>query len=145
MIRAPDEFKWSILAGWAGMFGVVAMLVFDAAEDTRQPITVTGVEALNSPVEPGGNLVVRIYREKVRDCPLTSFRYAADVNGVRYDFEDEAKPGGGPVGSDYVDIAFPVPGDIPAGRYIFHNTVVYHCPDQDYVVIHPEVNFRVRF
>lgn len=144
MIKPPEHFRFTILAAWMGLVGVGWLVWNDSMIDRRPPIAVTGVEALNSPVTPGGDLLVRIYREKVRDCPLTSFRYATDWNGVRYDFEDEAKPGGGPVGTEYVDVAFPVPPDLPSGRYVFHNTAVYHCPDRDYVVIHPDVNFLAR-
>lgn len=131
------------MAGWLGLVGVAFLIWQETSRDTRPPITVTGMEALNSPVTPGGDLLVRIYREKVRDCPLASFRYATDIEGVRYDMPDEAKPGGGPVGTSYVDVAFPVPVDIPAGSYVFHNTVIYHCNEADHVVIHPPVNFTV--
>lgn len=125
--------------------GIIAMfeLVSYIARDTRPPITVHALEVLNSPVQPGEDLMVRIYREKVRDCPLTSYRYVVDRDGRKFDLLDEAKATGGPVGSDYVDVEFPLVPPVPPGRYTFYNTAVYHCDGDTYVIQHPPVEFRI--
>lgn len=139
----PPFDRWLVMFALAVSSAALLNALVSALEDRRAPIFVTGMEALNSPIPPGGDLLIRIYRDKVRDCPLTSFRYATNADGLRYPFINEAKPGGGPVDSAFVDIVFPTP-QLPPGAYTFHNTVVYHCPDSDHVIAHPTVNFTVR-
>jgi hypothetical protein len=122
---------------------IIATSVSLVAEDTRVPITVRGVETLNSPLMPGDDMTVRIYREKVRDCPLVSYRYAVSEDGVRYEFGAEPRSHGGPVGTEYVDVDFRTPHAIPPGQYDFFITAVYTCENKHYVVEHPKTRFRI--
>lgn len=124
------------------MIAVLFDLLGYLLRDTRPPIEVRAMEVLNSPVHFGEDLLVRIYREKYRDCPLVGYRYVLDKDGRRFDLPDEAKPGGGPIGSDYVDVLFPLV-DLPIGRYTFFSTVTYYCDGDVFVISHPPVDFRM--
>lgn len=110
--------------------------------DHRAPVTIQKVETLNSPVREGNDLIVRIWRDKVRDdCPLHSARYVSDANGRAYDLPD-AQGAGGAKDERYVDVRY-VTSALPPGFYTLHVSVMYHCPGQSFPVQQPPVSFVV--
>lgn len=110
--------------------------------DNRAPVAINKVEALNSPIDVGDKLFVRIWRDKVRDdCPLHSERYASDEHGRAHNLPD-AQGIGGPKDEQYVDILYDTSG-LGAGAYTLYVSLMYHCPGQSFPVQQPPVSFVV--
>lgn len=127
---------------------VMAAVVVEAAwrllRDNRVPVSIAAVEALNSPISAtGGDLVVRIYREKVRACPLTSEREVINDNGRSTAIMSPEMVVGGPTASDHIDVSYPIP-PLPSGGYWLRVNLTYHCADQNYRVQQPDVRFTVQ-
>lgn len=113
--------------------------------DTRHPIeAMHKVETLNSPVEAGGLVLVRIWRDKVRDdCPVTSERHALSTDGRIYDVANATHPGG-EANTEFVDIAYALPSNIPPGIYDLNVTLTFDCPgDLEFTTAQPPARFRV--
>lgn len=142
VMRVLDGF---LIAGGLTLVSLAGLdTLTKLAVDERPPIAITSVEALNSPVEQGGSLVVRIRREKTReDCPLTSIRWATDMDGRKHllpSISVDVK--GGPVGTDYVDVTYPL-GNLEPGQWILSVRLAYRCPAADFIIDHPPLPFRV--
>lgn len=141
------ECTWWLRIIVAGLLGVclgTSLLWIKAALtiDHRTPISIQKVETLNSPFDVGDKLVVRIWRDKVReDCPLHSSRYASDENGRALDIPD-AQGFGGPKDQQYVDVFYETSA-LPPGSYTLHVSLMYHCPGQSFPVQQPPVAFVV--
>lgn len=134
------------VADWATvllLLGLVMATSYQFWEHTPSPPAVfTRVEAMNSPVPQGHWLDVRIYREKTRDCPVESIRWAMDQNGRVTDVPDAAWSGG-PVGTDYLDFSYDV-RHLDAGSYELGVILRYRCPDRVYRIDQPPVRFIVQ-
>ena len=112
--------------------------------DSRYPVRFERAEVLNSPGSPGGELQLRIWREKVRDdCPVSSKPFAIDVNGALFAFE-ESFSRGGPVGTEYFDASYPIPRDLPPGEYVLRDRLSYYCPSITFSIVQPLARFVVR-
>lgn len=135
--------RFLIVAVIWGATAILVQAVLDYVIDTRPPITIKSVEALNSPVTPGEALRVRIHREKVRDCPLTSVRWAMDMDGRRHYLPGSVDVKGGPVGSRFVDVDYPIVGLTP-GQYVLGARVYYACPDALHIIEQSPLPFRVK-
>jgi hypothetical protein len=111
--------------------------------DDRVPVVFDRVEVLNSPVKSGENLVVRIWREKVReDCPVLSQRLAVNQDGVVFDLPDSAWRGG-PAGTPYLDYAYPTVESMPPGNYLLRVHLTYTCPNLVFNIDQPTTPFRI--
>jgi len=117
--------------------------MFGWLEDTRDPVTIDRVETLNSPVAPGETLMVRVFRDKVRDdCVVQSTRIAVNEDGVPY-YLGTATVAGGPKGTKYVDVSYQLEDGLPAGEYVLRVRLTYLCPDGPHIVEQPDARFRV--
>lgn len=140
----PDGLFDKILSTTALI--MVLMVVLEGARyyftERGEPIRILQVETVNSPVAPGEILLVDVYREKERDCPLSSYRTAVNTNGRVYQI-GTAISQGGPIGTGFVRVEYPIPEDLPNGEYVLHALLKYDCPDAVYLVQQPEVYFKV--
>lgn len=110
--------------------------------DNRAPVSIHKVEALSSPIAVGDKLLVRIWRDKVRDdCPLHSERYASDEHGRAHDLPD-AQGAGGSKDKRAVDVWYDTSG-LLSGSYSLNVSLMYHCPGQSFPVQQPSVSFVV--
>ena len=133
------------LAILGGMFG--PDLYRQAALDRRPPVTVfERSEVLNSPVPRGGAVIVRTWRNKVReDCPVTSTRHATNIDGVNFTLPS-AQWRGGDKSARWVDIAYPLIPEMAPGQYALYVTVTYACPgDLTFTLRAPPTLFRVQW
>lgn len=134
-----------LFAAFAALFTMMTSWLIDSAgADRRPPIDIKRMEARNSPIPVGGTLKVRIYRKKVRSCPLTSLRWVVDLDGRQTEITGRSYVKGGPVGTDWVDIDYPIPGSVTAGQYLLRTRIIFHCPEDVYVINQPDVPFRVQ-
>jgi len=139
----PVLDRWLLITAILMTTAVVIETLATVLEDTRDPVTIERVETLNSPVAPGTALVVRIWREKVRDdCLVQSARSAIDEDGRSFPVGTVTVKGG-PVGTEYVDVLYPLPGDLPVGTYVLRVQLTYLCPDGPHLVAQPDARFRV--
>lgn len=125
---------------WLGGIGVT-LGVQSLVEDRRDPVAFKRVEALNSPVKVGDNLVVRIWRDKVRSCPVDSERIVMDQDGHVTELAGEVSAGG-PVDEAYVDWEYPT-HLLPAADYQMDVALTYWCPDGLHQMKQPPVRFRI--
>lgn len=123
MITKVEKFLW--VASFAAIGWILSALW---TIDVRPPVVAfTGAEALNSPVEAGEDLIVRIYRIKVRDdCPVTSIRSLINDDGRRLDIMDAVTHAGGAAGES-VEISYPIPIGTPPGNYFLTVHLIYDC------------------
>lgn len=123
MITRAERVLW--LASLAAIAWILSVLW---SVDRRAPVVAfTGAEALNSPVVAGSDLMVRIYRIKVRDdCPVTSTRSLVDHDGRRLGIMGSHTHEGGPTG-DSVVISYPIPAETPPGNYFLAVHLAYDC------------------
>jgi len=126
------------------MAAVVLETVGDFIEDTREPVAMERAVTMNSPVLPGDMLKVRVYREKVRMCPVQSDRYAVDADGHSWVL-GSAFVEGGPVDAAFVDVNYPIPADLPPGDYSLEVFLAYLCPDGPHLIRQPPAKFRVMY
>ena len=114
-----------------------------AVYDTRDPVVFERIETLNSPVRVGELLTLRAWREKVRDdCPVVSSPFAISENGTIYELESSFSIGG-PAGTPYFDITYPIPPSLPAGQYELNDNLSYRCPDNTFNIPQPTARFVV--
>lgn len=125
-----------LLTGWA-TYSIIERIL----QDRRDPVIMERTEALNSPVLEGESLNVRIYREKVRSCPVQSIRAVQDMDGNSYDIPDAIVPGG-QVGTEYTDAIYDV-SDLPPGDYQLYVTLTYLCRDANHIIAQPPTMFRI--
>lgn len=141
-LRKRDWLFALVIGGLIGslMSSIAPFLAHDI--DKTPPIEGSmKVEALNSPIKQGGDLCVRITRNKVRDdCPVTSLRYVTNKDGKATDIPDRAWIGG-PTG-DRLDTCYPTSG-LPPDDYTLHVSLSYGCPGFVYNRDQPTVKFRV--
>lgn len=147
MMAVRDYFHLWGLIGVVGLFGFpLGWFLDDLTTDRRAPVVgFTSVEALNSPIYAGEDLLVRVVREKVRDdCPVTSLRSAVDQDGRVWEVPDVIAHAGGPADVPYIERAYPIPFDTPPGSYELRVHLVYDCPGAG--VFHydqPAVRFQI--
>lgn len=133
------------------MVGVLVTLVLVSADltrvatkDQRPPVTINQVEVLNSPVEPGQKLQVRVVGEKVRDdCAVTADRWAISEDGIIFQLGSLTSRGA-PVGSQPHVVEYPIPVWLPEGTYILRVRLAYMCPDGPHLLKQPDTRFRVK-
>jgi hypothetical protein len=139
MLRTINKFA-EIVAGL-----VLMALVYEGAQwlltATGAPVEITSVEALNSPLSTGEDLIVRVHRTKIRDCPVTSQPWIQDQDG-RIIQTRTLSWRGGLVGASYLDVAYST-NELPIGDYVLHVTLTYNCPDRYYKIPKDSVKFRV--
>lgn len=141
--RLPVLDRWLILLGTVMMGAALVELTVRALEDRRPPINIDRVVTLNSPLAAGDALQVRVFRTKVRSCPVHSTRYIVDADG-RYRDVYSVTSEGGPVDTDYVDVHYPLDADLPPGAYELKVSLAYHCTDGVHVIEQPNAKFRVK-
>lgn len=113
-------------------------------KDERFPVEFHKVEALNSPVQQGGFLKTRIFRDKRRDdCTVKSERYATRSDGFVLKLPDMIWEGG-EAGTEYLDFAYDVSALYP-GSYVLHVYLTYLCDGgtRVFAVEQPPVAFEV--
>lgn len=113
--------------------------------DRTPPITAFySVETINSPVDPGGILRIRVQRDKARDdCPVTSLRSAVDKNGKAWTIAPGLALQGGASDKTYFDAAYPIPEYLPYGRYEMRVHLIYDCGDNVFHYDQPTALFLV--
>jgi hypothetical protein len=117
-------------------------LMVELTTDRRPPVDMDRVETLNSPLSAGDRLLVRIWREKVRnDCRVHSRRMAVNQDGAVFDVPD-AIWAGGEAGAAYLDFEYDT-STLPPGDYELRVSLDYLCPDRTYPVIQPSAKFRI--
>lgn len=133
----------TILHTLAISISAVALIDFSvwALRDTREPIIISKVETLNSPLTEGESLLVRVFREKFRDCPLNSERYVQNLDGKSFNIPDVVGRGG-PIGTPYVDVAYDTSSLVPDAYTLFVH-LIYLCEDEPHIVNQPPVQFRI--
>ncbi len=111
--------------------------------DHRAPVVMVATETLNSPFEEGGQVKVRIYREKVRDdCPVISNRRAKNqTTGENYDIPN-AHWAGGPANDTFIDMEYDT-SHLPPGDYVLFVNLTYQCPEFLHDVEQPVTFFRI--
>lgn len=138
----------NVLMGAVILIGslTVTAVTVDTLENLaeRPPIAIKRVETITPHVAAGFPVTVRIHRVKDYDCPLTSWRKIEGTDGRIWDTDSEPKARGGPVGSDYVDVDYPTPADLPAGEYVLSVRLVYNCPERPWVIEQEPAQFVVR-
>ena len=136
-----ERLVFAPLALGTGVALGIFTMFYTYAVDTTPPVKFEKVEALNSPITVGEDLLVRIVREKRRKCPVTSLRYATNEDGRAFDIPDRAWSGG-PVGGSF-EMYYPTSG-LPPGSYTLHVSLSYECPGGfTFNVDQPTVKFRV--
>lgn len=141
------ESRLVLLISFIILTGLFApSLVFELFVDRTPPVAgFYSAEALNSPVDAGDVLLVRIHRDKVRDdCPVTSSRIAIDQDGVFFDLPD-ARWVGGESSVGFIEFAYPTTSNMPAGQYRLRVHLSYKCPNvsKPFHYYQPEVAFRI--
>lgn len=113
---------------WILLLGVAVYIVSNLFVDHRDPIHSIRYESQNSPLQVGEDLILRIYRDKVRDdCPITSIRRATSVEtGVTIGLAGRIWEGGS-VSADYVDIVVNT-SILSPGQYVGIIETRYDCP-----------------
>lgn len=112
--------------------------------DERFPVKFHKVEALNSPVQQGGFLRARIYRDKYRDdCTVKSERYATRSDGFVLKLPHMIWEGGA-AGTEYLDFPYDVSALHP-GSYTLNVYLTYLCDNgtRVFAVEQPPVSFEV--
>lgn len=122
-------------------FAVSALVSKMLFYNWRPPVEMRTAEALNSPVPVGGDLVVLIDRHKMRDCPVTSTRWAMDEDG-RKNHIGAVTWEGGEVGDGTIEVSYPI-NRLAPGAYTLNVVLAYHCQERVYIVHQPDVKFRV--
>jgi hypothetical protein len=142
MSRQRRSWLWLWLS-IAVFVGVMGRQVYELTRnDYRAPVTFSRAEVLNSPVQAGGELHVRMWREKVRDdCPLLSRPYVIGANNAVINLS-AAFSLGGPVGTPNVEFTYTIP-DLPPGEYVLHDRLSYRCPAVTFDIDQPEIAFTV--
>ncbi len=131
---------WALSAAALGLAGVNAYR--DWTFDDRVPVFIERAEALNSPLAEGEVLIVRVYRDKVRDdCPITSNRTAMDMDGRPHDLPN-LRWEGAPANTEFADIPYDTSA-LPPGEYWLRVDLDYQCPGFVFEVEQPPVPFRV--
>ena len=139
------------MQSWAWLFVALAMFVgaigrevyHFATSDNRPPVAFSRVEVLNSPINAGGTLQIRVWREKVRDdCPVVSRPFITDENGETLDLLDVFSIGG-PAGTEFYDATYLVPIDLHPGSYELFDLLSYRCPNDEFVIPQPTARFVV--
>jgi len=139
--RRSWVWLWLSLATLAGVLASEGFRLATFNGDV--PVVFQRVEVLNSPIAQGGEVVVRIWRDKSRDdCPVYSQRTAVNQDGVAYDLPD-AQWRGGPAGVEYFDYAYPTLRTMPPGSYELRVHLTYSCPGITFEVEQPSALFRV--
>lgn len=133
----------AIVAGLLGGF-VIERGLSALETDDRSPARFVSAEALNSPVEAGGLLRVRLAIETGRDdCRVRSSRYVTDRDGKVHELSDETwagmRAGAAPRDQPY-DVSA-----LPPGQYTLHVQLTYYCDGgrQVFPLEQPPVSFRV--
>lgn len=116
-----------------------------AADRSPPVVRFDRVEVQNSPVGMGEALLVRVYREKVRDdCPVTESRFAMDQDGRVHNIQTVTWAGGDDA-TPYVDLAYSLPLSMPDGDYVLFANLKYDCPgDHVFTYEQPPAIFRLR-
>lgn len=136
---------------WALLLIVIGALSSSAGQalyrymwtDLRVLVSIEKAAALNTPVPRGENLLVRVWRKKIRyDCPVTPTRYTTSAEGMLVDVPDLAWPEG-PAEYPYVDIEYETANLFAPGLYALHFGFVHSCPHISFIVPQPSVSFRV--
>lgn len=131
----------AVLAGGLLSVGILSAIAAITV-DRRPPVTIDKVETLNSPLPQGGQLRVRVHREKARgDCPVHSERYASDRHGRAHEVPD-VQWAGGPINTGFLDLQYDVSA-LPPGSYTLHVSLMYHCPGQSFPIQQPPVLFTI--
>jgi len=143
MSRTKRSWVWLWLA-MATLVGVLAAEVFRLASyNPRVPVIFQQVEVLNSPIQAGDPVIVRIWREKYRDdCPVYSHRTAINQDGVAYQLPDALWIGGSSE-LDTIDVTYQTLPIMPPGNYELRVHLVYNCPGFQYQVDQPAARFRI--
>lgn len=128
-------------------FLFVPPLIIELSVDRTPPVTAFHrAEALNSPIHAGEPLIVRVWRDKVRDdCPVDSDRQAVNQDGV-VTVLPPATWAGGPTDVPYLDFAYPTLPAMTVGDYELRVHLSYHCPGiaEPFEYDQPVVRFRIR-
>lgn len=138
------SWLWLFVA-LALFLGVTAREVYQfIAADHRPPVMFVRAEVMNSPIRPGESLLIRVWREKVRDdCPVASAAFITDENGNITNL-----PGifsiGGPSGTEFLDVSYLIPANTHPGGYELNDPLSYRCPDGEFVIPQPTARFVVR-
>jgi hypothetical protein len=145
--KTVSDSRKSWLWLWLAVSLFVGVMVREAYNfatyDNRVPVEFHRVEVLNSPIQPGGYLELRVWREKVRsDCPVVSAPFVTDRNGVSYALPSSFSVGG-PVGTEYLDVSYLTPLDLPAGSYMLRDVLSYRCPGEAFDILQPVALFVV--
>ena len=113
---------------WVLLIGVAVYVMSSLFVDHRDPIHSIRYEPQNSPLVVGEDLILRIYREKVRDdCPITSVRRVTSVEtGVTVGLAGRIWNGGS-VDASYVDIIINT-SILDVGQYVGIIETRYDCP-----------------
>lgn len=133
------------LTGVAAVAGPFGYMLEHYLSDQRDPIEAfLSVEALNSPVRPGDGLEVEIHRIKVRDdCPVTSIRTAVDQNGRQWAIPTGINLEGGSPDADTFRTRYPIPKELPPGRYEMRVHLIYDCKEKSFHHDQPSILFCV--
>lgn len=111
--------------------------------DNRHPIRSWGeAYAVPDEIARGAKVIGRIYRDKVRRCPVESRRSAVRHDGLTYDVPDKFHRGGKD-GTEYVEIEYDVSA-LPPGQYRLEVYLTYRCPERTYTSIQPPIHFRIK-
>jgi len=132
---------------WLALASLIGVLTSEAIRwgtfNDDIPVVFQRVEVLNSPIAPGGEVIVRIWRDKSRDdCPVYSQRTAVNQDGVAYDLPDAQWRGGLP-DTPYLDYAYPTLATMPDGPYELRVHLTYNCPKITFEIEQPSALFRV--
>lgn len=150
MFSRPKTFidHWLTILALVLGGGAAVQLAFDRFVLPRgTPIIISDSvppRAMNSP-EPGGYLKVRVYRVKVRDdCPVYSQRILINDMTKAVLLIGTALSEGGETGTEFVDVLYPMPQEIPPGGYTLRVRLSYFCPERTFHVSQPDVKFEVK-
>lgn len=139
MIRALNRVV-EVIAIVVGMVILYKAGVY-LTRPTGLPVLIHSVEAVNSPVPAGNDLIARIHRDKYRKCPVTSRRFVQDPTGTPILVDSETWAGGD-VSSPSVDVVYDTRA-LPSGDYVLLVHLTYSCPEAIYEVTQPPLRFRV--
>lgn len=122
-----------LLIAWLLVLAMAFHIGVRAFEDHRPPINDVRYEPQNSPMAEGENLILRVYREKVRDdCPITSVRRATNASSGRtYPLAGRIWLGG-EVGTEYTDLEIDT-GFLSPGQYVGVIESRYDCPAETFI------------
>lgn len=144
--KVKEAMGWHLWVWAVSVVLILASTVWTQVAQWRAPsgppVIFDRVEALNSPMHVGERLLVRVYRDKLRDdCPVTSFRSAIDQDGRTYDLPDRTYSGG-PTDTEFFDVEYDTTS-LPVGQYDLIVELSYACPEETFVIDQPEARFRV--